>query len=227
MLQLFLRPEAAEEAHLHHLAGAWLDRGQRIERLGDGFDVDRRSGRRQAVGLEVGELCAAAALCGLARAGDIDQDPPHHPRRRCEEVRPVLPLDRLPLEQTQVGLVDQFGRLHPAVATLIGQNTAGHLAEFSMNQRRQLIERLLITTTPGLQQAGQIRLRHARILTPLHRRRPGFRLYGRTGQLRPATHGGVMSYAESLGWSRYLVAAWPSSVSPDAAKHQIPQRPPR
>jgi hypothetical protein len=61
-------------------------------------------------------LLLAAAFGCATRFGMMHQDLPHQPRRNAEEVRAALPVDFALINQEQVDLVDQRGRLKGVVA---------------------------------------------------------------------------------------------------------------
>ena len=60
-------------------------------------------------------------LAGLLAAGLVHEDAAHGLGRRCEEVPPAVPvLGPLDIDQPQVGLVDQRGRLQGLARHLLG-----------------------------------------------------------------------------------------------------------
>ena len=65
----------------------------------------------------------AAAFLRVARARVIDQDAAHHARRDREEVRAILPRDGRSVDQPDIRLVDQRGRLQ-AVAHALSRHAA-------------------------------------------------------------------------------------------------------
>ena len=114
-LRHFLFGHAREVAELDNLSLTSVDEGQLSKRLfqeqnlavallpsADVF-VERQPDRR------------ARPFGGLALARVIDQDAPHHLRRQAEEVRPILPVDAILAGESDVGLVDERGRLQRVV----------------------------------------------------------------------------------------------------------------
>ena len=71
----------------------------------------------------------AAALRAIARAREVDEDPPHDLRRDAEEVRAVLPADVFPVDQPQVGLVDERGGLQDVARPLAGHASRREAAQ--------------------------------------------------------------------------------------------------
>jgi hypothetical protein len=63
----------------------------------------------------------SAALIGLSRAGVIDQNTPHHPRRDRKKVRAVSERDSIVLDKANVGLVHQGRGLKRVVGPLATQ----------------------------------------------------------------------------------------------------------
>jgi hypothetical protein len=84
----------------------------------------------------------------------IYQDAPDHLRRHAEEVRAVLPPDMLLVNETQVRFVYQGGTLQGVVRPFAPQIPRGQPAQFSVNERCQPVERLLIAIAPADQQFG-------------------------------------------------------------------------
>ena len=77
--------------------------------------LDRRGGSQALVERHAH---AAGTFRGGARAGVIDQDPPHHARAHGEELGAVAPRRPLLPHQAQVGFVDEGGRLQRVIAAL-------------------------------------------------------------------------------------------------------------
>lgn len=73
-------------------------------------------------------------------------------------MRPVLPSDNVPVEEADVGFMDEIGWLPVARTVLAGQEPPRHLAKLSVHERRQQLECIGFAAAPGLQQSGQIGL---------------------------------------------------------------------
>jgi hypothetical protein len=81
----------------------------------------------------------------------IDQNAPHYFRGDCKKVRPVLPLDSVPLDQSQASFIDQGGWLKRVTGRLLFQVEASEPPQFSLHYGRQLLQRAPVTVAPGLQ----------------------------------------------------------------------------
>ena len=78
----------------------------------------------------------------------IDQNPAHLSGRHRKEVRAVLPLDPVDIDEPQIRLVDQGGRLQRVSRALAVHVPLRQPPQFLVNERRQLVERLLIALAP-------------------------------------------------------------------------------
>src|SRR5206468_11193692 len=109
----------------------------------------------------------------------VDENPPHQPRRHCEEVRAVLPLNPLHFNKPQICLVDECGRLQRVTAPLMEQVTRGKAAQLVVDERQQRVERVRFTPVPGQEQRRRVRtwLGNALILSPLEGWWPFSRLF--------------------------------------------------
>jgi hypothetical protein len=119
------------------------------------FGIDAEE--RHSVVADAHGVDTASALHPATRTSGIDQNAPHHPRGRREEVRPVVPVDRSPIEQPEVRLLHQLGGLPAAIAALIRQDPACDVTELLLDEGRQSREGVLVTVTPRLQKTCQIR----------------------------------------------------------------------
>ncbi len=64
----------------------------------------------------------------------------------------ILPLHAFVVHQAHVGFVDQGGRLQCVAWALALHIAVGQAAEFVVNDRRQAIERALVSIAPGAQE---------------------------------------------------------------------------
>jgi hypothetical protein len=87
----------------------------------------------------------------IVRHRVIDEDAAHHLRCNGQEVGAVLPFHGIPFEQPQIGFVDQSRRLERVAHLLSAQIQPSQAAQFLLDERRQLLQRLGITPAPGLQ----------------------------------------------------------------------------
>ena len=90
----------------------------------------------------------------VTAAREINQDTPHQLRRDCEEVRAALPMHVARINEAQISLIDQRGRLQRLAGPLTAHVAPGYTVQFVMDQRNQLIERCLLTVAPGQQQSS-------------------------------------------------------------------------
>ena len=84
------------------------------------------------------------------RAGAIDEDAAHHLRGDAEELRPVVPGGAL-IDQPQVGLVDEGGRLQGVALALAPQMGRGPAAKLLVDQRHEPIARARVAVAPRVE----------------------------------------------------------------------------
>jgi hypothetical protein len=96
------------------------------------------------------------ALGRLSCARGVNQHAPHHPGGRREEMRPVLPVNRMPVEQPDVGLLHEVRRLPPDGLALAREQPPSHVAKLAVDDWGQLGQGIGVTTAPCLQQPGHI-----------------------------------------------------------------------
>src|SRR5262245_58701444 len=102
------------------------------------------------------------SLRRLARASDIDQDPPHQLGADCEEMGPARPADSPNIDEPDVQLVDEGRRLKCGIRLFAGHVVVGESVEFSVDERYQSVARALVASRPGLQESGHFRRRRNR-----------------------------------------------------------------
>jgi len=105
-----------------------------------------------------------AALRGRPRAGRVDEDAAHEPGRQREEMDAIVPVDPVRIEQADVDLVNECGALERGARALAAHASASMCAQFVVDERCELLQRALISGTPGLQQSreiGRVRRHHA------------------------------------------------------------------
>jgi hypothetical protein len=71
-------------------------------------------------------------------------------------VRAILPADALHIDEPQIRLIDQGGRLQAMPKTLPRQASAGDAMEFLVDERNQPLQRGLIPLMPRQEQPGDI-----------------------------------------------------------------------
>jgi len=99
---------------------------------------------------------AMAALAGILGPRKIDQNLPHETSRNREKVRAAGPVDGFTGDQPQERLIHQGGRLQQMPVALTGQIATGQAVQFRVNHGSQPIQRGLVATTPGLEDASQL-----------------------------------------------------------------------
>ena len=114
----------------------------------------------------------AAAFSRLPRAGVIDQDAPHQPGGHREEVGAVLPFHLADVDQAQVRLVDERGRLERVPGALPAHLPVRETAQLLVHQGNQLLEGRFVARAPGDEQTGDLGRRGRRLgcLSVAHRR---------------------------------------------------------
>lgn len=96
----------------------------------------------------------AGTLGGLMFAGVIDEDATHHLRRYREEVRAILPGDAVLLHEPHEGLMHQRRWLKCVIGPLATQVRASPSLQFAVNDRHEIVARLLVAAAPCFQQAA-------------------------------------------------------------------------
>jgi hypothetical protein len=92
------------------------------------------------------------SLCRLPFPCEVDQNLAHQAGRPGEEVPPVLPQNRLGIDQPEVALVDEAGHLQGVIGSLPFHVPAGHLPQFCMHERGHDGEGFLVAPVPGVEQ---------------------------------------------------------------------------
>ena len=89
-----------------------------------------------------------AAFLVVARAREVDEHAAHQPRGHREEVRAILPLDAPDINQPEVDLVDERGRLEHVVRTLAGHMPLGNATQLGVDERNQLFDCVAVPASP-------------------------------------------------------------------------------
>ena len=71
-------------------------------------------------------------------------------------MRATLPLDLLDLNQPEIRLIDQRGRLKRVAGTLVAHMAPRQAAQLLMDEGQQAVECRHLTPPPGLQQRGGV-----------------------------------------------------------------------
>jgi len=149
----FLRAQSSKEAQLDDLALAFVDPGERTQRIVQRHEV-ALCHLRHVLLVERDVLDTGAAFGSLPLTREVDQDPAHQPRRPAQKVRAVVPTHTLQIDQTEIALVDQAGDLQRMSDWFAPQVPAGHLAQFRVHQWRHDRECVFIAPAPGVEQRG-------------------------------------------------------------------------
>src|SRR5215510_12642861 len=101
----------------------------------------------------------ASSFGVVARASEIDQYAAHDLCRDGEEVRPVLPLNILPIDQPDESLIDQRRGLKGMARPLSYHVSTSQTMQVVVDQRRELLESRLIAVSPVHKHLGDLLLR--------------------------------------------------------------------
>src|SRR5579863_8320363 len=96
----------------------------------------------------------AAALGVTLRAGVIHKNAAHDAGAERKEMSPILPLDVLNVDQSEVGFINERGSLQSVPGILSGEAPAGDLAKLGVHQNDQALEGSRVIGAPSLEQAG-------------------------------------------------------------------------
>src|SRR5262249_5461968 len=105
-------------------------------------------GKRQRF-IERKKLPPAAAFVGRATARVLDQDLAHQLRRHTVTMSPALPFGEILLDQPQVGLIDERGRLQGVIRALPAKIAVSQFMKLLEYDRHQLVERGLVASAPA------------------------------------------------------------------------------
>jgi hypothetical protein len=81
---------------------------------------------------------------------------PHDLRRKPKEMRAVLPLDILPIDQPHVSFVAKRRRLEDVAGALGSHVAMGYAMQFRVNQRHEFFQGQTITIVPRQQQLSDL-----------------------------------------------------------------------
>jgi hypothetical protein len=101
-------------------------------------------------------LEAATSFLVPLRAGDIDQDSPHHPGGHRKKMCAILPPDAPRIDEPQIGFVDERRRLEDVVRTLARHLPPRQTTEVVMHDRNEFLERAIVTISPAQEQSGDV-----------------------------------------------------------------------
>src|SRR4029453_18660256 len=97
-----------------------------------------------------------AALLPAPRPRMVDEDAPHHARRRAEKMPSPFDGHRAQRRQPQVGLMDQVRRLQRVLGAFVLQQAGRQAAQLAVDDGEQLLERGRIARVPPVQQMRDV-----------------------------------------------------------------------
>jgi hypothetical protein len=89
-------------------------------------------------------------------AGVIHENPAHHLRRNAEEMRPIPPVAVPLVDQAQVQLVNERGRLQREATPLAEKLALCHTTQLRVDERQQLVEGVSVATPPFAQKRRHV-----------------------------------------------------------------------
>jgi hypothetical protein len=162
----FLRGQASEKFEFDDMAFARIQFSQFPECFINRNDINFRLFQTVSKA-ESHPRCISAALARGAVARVVYQHAPHHVRGQSKELGAILPIDTVLIDQPEVRLVHQRGRLECVIGSFAAHVGSRQPSKFVVNQGQNLIQRIVIPVSDIDQQLGQalgIRFLHAGIL---------------------------------------------------------------
>ena len=123
-------------------------RGERVQGIIEGDEVDGRVVAHDG-GFVQRDVLNAASTFEVVPSRSLHENATHQLRGDGEEVRSILPLHPLVVDQADVGLVDQRGGLEAVVGSLAPHVPVGEPAEFGVHDGRQRVERAVVAVAPA------------------------------------------------------------------------------
>ena len=139
--------EAAEKAHLDDLDLSGVDAGESVQGIIESDEVDGRVVAHDG-GFVQRDMLDAASTFEVVPSRSLHENATHQLRRDGEEVRSILPPHPLVVDQPDVGLIDQRGRLEAVVGSLAPHVPVGEPTEFGIHDGRQRVERSVVPVAP-------------------------------------------------------------------------------
>jgi hypothetical protein len=155
-LGAFFDREAAEEAELDDTGGAFVGFGEAGEGFVELHDLAAAAGGEDDGLVEGQEVEAAAAFAGDVFAGVVDEDAAHDAGGDGVEVRAVLPVGDLQVDELEVGLVDEGGCLEGVVAFFAAHVAAGDDVKFVVDGRDQPGSGVLVACLEPVKEGSDI-----------------------------------------------------------------------
>jgi hypothetical protein len=151
--------ESAKKTHLDDLYLAWIETSQRVQRIIEGDKISawvRGSITAHDSDLFQRDMLHTRPALYVMATGMVHQYAPHHLGRNRKKMGSILPLHALVIHQSHVGLIDQGGRLESVARALALHIAVSEAAEFIINNRRQPLERAVVSIAPGAEQRAYV-----------------------------------------------------------------------
>jgi hypothetical protein len=87
----------------------------------------------------------------------VHEDAAHHAGSHRQEMRAVVPCHVFRVDQPQIRLVDEGGRLKAVTRALSRQTSLRDVVELAMDERNQSLEGVLVATPPFEEEPGDSR----------------------------------------------------------------------
>ena len=162
-----LDAEPGEKTQFHHLRFSLIEPGERVQRVIQGNQLAgaASSAIRDLIEIQAGS--ASSSFRGDAPPSFVEQNMPHNLRGDGVEMCAMLPIDIADVDQFQVSLMDEVGRLDGLARTLVLYEIAGNPAELVINAWRKTFERATVTGGPSPEELRGFGGVHSGIITML------------------------------------------------------------
>ena len=167
----FLHAQPTKEPKLDDAALPLVELRERLQRVVERDKVLTGSAVTTSAFVEGHACVAAAAFVRAPCARMVHEDATHDAGGDGQEMRAVVPLDRLAVDQANIRLVDERRRLEAMTHALSRHAASRDPVEFLMDERDQSLEGALVALSPFEEQPGDVRvgIRNPGILGPFAR----------------------------------------------------------
>ena len=148
----FLERQPAEESQLGDPALSRIESFQFREGEIEIEDVDVERRRDRVNAIERDLLSIAEPLGAFTRPGAIDEDAPHHLRRDRQELGAVLPRRATLIDETQIRLVYERGRLKGVALSFLTQVRGRAVPQLLVDECHNALARGQISVPPRLEE---------------------------------------------------------------------------
>src|SRR5262245_9496043 len=153
----FLNAQPAKESHLDDAALPLVEFRQHLQCIVERLEVLRRLIAYDERFVESHSHSVATPLLIVLRTGVVYQDVAHHTSAHREEMCMVFPRYDLPVDQADVGLVDESRRLEAMSDVFSSHAAARDPMELLIDERDQSLEGGFVALSPFDQQSGNFR----------------------------------------------------------------------